>query len=215
MDFAVVINPAVGLFTATNVDQGLSQAQLPIPVVLGCQLRNVTANPQNDIATILHPYLLSLESLQGLESDRKVIFVTLLTEGHLYILGALLEPKSDESHVKIHAVDCIPVSTGDGDLTSLKERVRLVMALFTLKRHVVRLAARLGIDIKEEILENDDLASYERGRMMRAASEEKRAEESRAEEDSEGDDSEGESSSSSQELIDMDRLVFLAGQARG
>ncbi|KAK7692391.1 hypothetical protein QCA50_004016 [Cerrena zonata] len=132
----------------------------PITVLFGLRLRALmdhsirfTTDEYDEIKRVVEPDLqriwtrlrLHKETDEGL-LDHAALFCTVLKYGHVFILAARLVPTGNDGKliVDLQVVENgLPIAMTLGDTTDLLRRMRLCIALFTLKRHATQLGRRL------------------------------------------------------------------------
>lgn len=127
---------------------------IPIPLFFGLYLETRAGSwyeskdrASRDLGTILGKYLQRINSaLQSGESPG-FLFCTVIAGQYVHIFAAGLV----DQNTHLHHVDSIPISltmSNTDSAVELLHRMRLAMALYTLKRHVFLLATRLGGDVE-------------------------------------------------------------------
>lgn len=120
----------------------------PVPLFFGIYLKAQTKNwyrLEDQTYQQLCQFL--AESLQRINLDLqspeepRFLFCTAIASDYVHIFAA--GPDNG-----IHHVDMIPINNGCDCENFLLSRMRLAMALFTLKRHVLALATNLGGDVE-------------------------------------------------------------------
>ncbi|KAK7692392.1 hypothetical protein QCA50_004017 [Cerrena zonata] len=104
-------------------------------------VRVSTEDIEPDIKSILGGHLRRLN--EELNQNPGILFCSLVAGQGVHIFGAELV----ENNVILHHVDSLQTEDADRD-AELLERTRLAMLLFTLKRHVFKLAKELGGDME-------------------------------------------------------------------
>ena len=90
----------------------------------------------DDVKRILEGYMVQLPE----QVQQSGLFCSVLVEPYVHIY-CLEHTKTD---IKLHHVDAIAIHPTYHTDVELVERIRLVMAFFTIKRHTFRLAIQLG-----------------------------------------------------------------------
>lgn len=120
---------------------------------------------RNLMAIHLRPVQIALKLANPQDVEWATVLCTYLKCGFVHLLACKPVPGVDEL-ITVEVVDSLPVRMRIHQLDELEDRMRLVIALFTLQKHVVRFASRwYDIPLPGELMDREHLAIRQVTRM--------------------------------------------------